>query len=120
MAALDPTEYERRFLAAVAETKTAGIWFSNAVPPYVRILRKFGQRPIPPHYAPMRQTLLAQFLYFTVAWGILMWFFVWQGNASVGSAMVGAVLAGVIFALGMAAYLSFSRKSNKLTKWDDL
>lgn len=120
MSSLDKQEYERRFLAAVAETKAAGIWFSNAVPPYVRILRKFGRRPVPPHYAPMHQTLVSQFLYFSIAWGLLMSLLALTGPVPIISIIIVAIFIGILFALIMTAYLSISRKINKLTKWDEL
>lgn len=121
MSTLDKDEYERRFLAAVAETKTAGIWFSNAVPPIIRLLRRIGFRPLPPHYIPFKTMLLRLCIYFAVAWGLLMGLFIWDAEKMPLSVLIGLSLgAGLLFGLCMALYYAYGRKAHKLTPWDDL
>ena len=58
---------------------------------------------------------------FAIAWGLMMWFFVWsrQGMSPL-AALVAAAVAGALFGLSMATYYAYGRRKYQLPEWRSL
>ncbi len=115
------SDYDRRFKAAECELEMAGIWPSNAVPPYTRFLRKLGLSPIPPHYKPLRSNFLGNTIFFALLIGLTSLSTV-GGSAGEPIAEFGAriVLMGLVLGLSMVIYYAISRRKYALSLWEDL
>ncbi|MDO6729431.1 DUF6404 family protein [Marinovum sp. 2_MG-2023] len=115
------TEYERRWTAAQAEMTSAGVWQSNATPPVILLLRRLGLRPRPPYYIGFWQLALVYGAFFSVFWGLLMWFLDWSARGmSVPAALLSSLVAGTLFGLILSTLTHRSRKRHGLRNWNDL
>ena len=114
------SDYQRRFDAAEIELDEAGIWPSNAVPPYVWFLRKLGYSPIPPHYKPFWQSLVGHTVWFTILLGLTSLSTVGPDDRSVPEFMARTGLIGVALGLCMVLYFAHSRWKYALSRWEDL
>lgn len=115
------SEYQRRFEAAEAELDAAGVWPSNAVPPYIRFVRKLGFKPVLPHYMPLWRTFLGQSTFF-----ILLMAFVslsslfGDSSKPVSDLLSNAVWIGLALGLSMTVYIYSVRRKYALSKWKEL
>lgn len=117
----DKDEYERRFLAAVLETKEAKIWFSNAIPPYVRVMRKFGLRPRPPHYVDLKTVFIRCSITFVSGWALVMSLFVWDfATTPLWYAAFFSLTMGLFCASFLTLYYRYGRETHELSAWEDL
>ncbi|WP_298969917.1 DUF6404 family protein [uncultured Roseobacter sp.] len=115
------SDYQRRFEAAEAELEQAGIWPSNAVPPYTRFLRRLGLRPVPPHYKPLWRSFLGQSVFFTLLMGFVS-FSTAAGpdGRSVTEFGIRTVLIGLALGSTMLIYFAYSQWKYALSRWEDL
>ncbi|MBL4812276.1 MAG: hypothetical protein JKX69_07970 [Rhodobacteraceae bacterium] len=113
--------YEDRLQKANDELARAGIWASNANPPYTKMLRQLGLKPRPPHYVSFWEIVIVQGILFGVLWGIIIWLSVWsvQGVAAIVS-IIAAFSAGALFGFCMALYYRYGRKRYGLRTWEAL
>ena len=112
-------EYERKFQAALDEMKAAGIWRGNAYPPGLRLLRSVGLKPRPAYYLPFIKVALPNAIFFSVVWGLIMWFWEWRGQGTPLSP-ISALLFGALSGLFMALWVARTKKRHKLSDWQSL
>ena len=112
--------FEERLAAAHQELESKGVWHANYNPPLLRLLRRLGLRLRPPHHERFLVNILALGLPIGAIWGVLMWFFGWQHEVSLGFALRQGLLFGLGVGLLMACWLWFRRKQLKLTPWEAL
>ncbi len=114
-------DYDRKFQAAIDEATHAGIWEINANPPLIRLLKKIGLNPKPPHYGSIWTTSLGLAIWFGSVWGTMMWFALWRtDDMPLTAALVSSLCAGTIFGVLMAIQYMWGRKKHNLSKWNDL
>lgn len=114
-------DYKRRFEAATTEVNEAGIWSANSIPLYVRMMRKLGFQPKPPHYRSFLSNLLGMGIFFALFWGVTMYFSTWRADEkSVAECFILALVAGMVFGGFMAVYYHRSAKRHSLTRWEAL
>jgi hypothetical protein len=115
------SSFDIRRSKAIALLKKTGIWKINYLPPAITLLWRMGVKVPPPHFAGFAITATMLGLYFGLAWGVIMWLFVWssQGMSS-SAALFKALSTGVLFGLAMAAYYAYGRKKHQLPSWDSL
>ena len=115
------SDYETRFDAALSELEVAGIWRSNAQPPYVWVMRSVDLHPRLPHYLPFWRAALGQGVFFGAFWGLIMYATTWgPQNLPMGVMFVSSVIAGMFFGLFMALYYKHCRRRYNLSDWEDL
>ena len=115
------SDYETRFDAALSELEVAGIWRSNAQPPYVWVMRSVGLHPRLPHYLPFWRAALGQGVFFGAFWGLIMYATTWgPQNLPMGVMLVSSVIAGMFFGLFLALYYKHCRRRYNLSEWEDL
>ncbi len=115
------SDYSRKYDAAQAEMAAAGIWPSNAEPPYIKALRARGFEVRPPHYQAWQMVLITQGPVFGVTWGFVMYVFLWMDQGlGIGVAILAGAAAGFLFAALMAAYYARGRQKLGLSDWDSL
>lgn len=115
------SDYQRRFKAAESELEKAGIWPSNAVPPYIWFLRKLGLKPLPPHYRPLWRSFLGQSTFYTLLIGPVS-FSIVGGPAERSLTEFGfrTVLLGLVLGFSMVIYYAVGRRKYALSRWADL
>lgn len=113
--------FEKRRDAAVKELKDSAIWRSNAMPPLLLALWRFGVKARPPHYNSFIKNAGVLGLWFAIVWGLLMWVIEWGSSGyPVTVAIVIAIMAGILFGVLMGVYYKWSARRNRLSKWEDL
>lgn len=113
--------YEEKCDFAVKELEAANIWKSNYNPPILRLLRGLGFKVPFPHYNSFLNNALSTGIYFGCAWGLVMYFFVWNTqNMSLIAMLSTATFAGVFFGIAMASYYRYGFKKHKLTPWHEI
>lgn len=114
-------EYEKKFQAAENELRKTGIWRSNAIPPYVRLERRLGFKPRPPHYLSFGRAAINMGVWFAFSWGTLMYLLLWRHqDMPIWMVLVIASFGGLMSGIFMASYYEFGRRAHKLSKWADL
>ena len=114
-------EYERKFQAALDEMKAAGIGRGNAYPPGLRLLRSIGLKPRPAYYLPFIKVALPNAIYFSMVFGLIMWFWEWRGQGTPLSLVVTAALVGgASYGLVKALWDARTKKRHKLSDWQSL
>jgi hypothetical protein len=113
--------FQDKLEAAQKELNETNIWKSNHNPPISVLLRKFGFNIRPFHYCSFISNFLNASLWFSVVWGLIMWFSTWQSNdMSVQVALITSLSAGLLFGIIMAVYYKHSAKKNNLSGWHKL
>ncbi len=108
-------EYERKIQAALDEMKAAGIGRSNAYPPGLRLSRSVGLKPRPAYYLPFIKVALPSAIFFSVSYGLMMWFWEWRDQGSpLSLAVIAALLGGALSGLFMALWVARIKKRHKL------
>jgi hypothetical protein len=114
------SEYERKFQAAMGELIQAGVWRLNANPPYVRLMRKLGFKPRPPHYVPFSRVAISEGIWMACAFGLVSWLLDWHPDLHLNIAVVISVMVGAFFGIFMAFDYYATRKKYKLNNWQSL
>src|SRR5437867_3917295 len=96
-----------------------GVGKNTAGPPFYRLLWRFGFDVTPPPFASFWSITLQMGVFFGVAWGIVMWFWIWRQSLPLVFAILVSAVAGFCFGLAMAAY--HRRRFGKLglPRWED-
>lgn len=112
--------YERRLHAAHRELASKGVKELNYNPPLIWLLRKAGLNIRPPHYERFMVNLLVMALPMGIIWGLLMWFFGWEHEVSLGFALRQISIFAIGVSLLMAIVFQVRRWQLKLTPWENL
>lgn len=112
--------FEHRLFAAHRELADKGVSELNYNPPIIRLLRRFGWQLKPPHHERFLVNVLALGLPMGVIWGLLMWFFGWEHEVSLGVALRQTSFFAIGLGLLMAIVFQVRRKQLKLTPWEAL
>ena len=97
-----------------------GIKKYTAAPPLYRLLWRLGFDVAPPLFASFWLITLQMGVFFAVGWGVVMWFWVWQGQGLPPIfAIIASAGAGVCFGLAMAAYYRWRWRKLGLPRWED-
>jgi hypothetical protein len=97
-----------------------GISKSSYAPPFYRLLWRLGIKAVPPIFYSFKRVWITQALFFAVAWGILMYFFIWQKeNMSILNMVVSSCSGGLVFGLIMAFFIRKQSKKIGCPSWDD-
>jgi hypothetical protein len=115
-----PSHYEPRYQAALRAADAAGLSRVIAEPPHLRLLRRMGLQPRPPHFAAFSTNFMAHGLPFALIWGVIMWLLVWGGTVPPATAAVAALLAGIAFGLVVAFLYRGTAERKGLPRWEDL
>ena len=109
--------YEERLRLAKDELRKSRIWKFNYEPPLLIILEKFGLKTRPPHYQSFLYNFLSNGVYFGVAWGILMYIFLWRHlDYRWETAVAASSLAGILFGFFMGFVLQIELLNTQLIK----
>ena len=94
---------------------------SFANPPIDRIVRRLGFELEPVIFWPFKRTVIVLGTYFSLAWGLFMYFILWRNQAgmSVKICLIASISAGVLWAVSMALTYSYKRRKLGLTTWRD-
>lgn len=113
--------YPQQLETALSHLAATGIMKSNYAPPLFRILWRMGVYARPPHFASFASNFLLTGAWFGIAWGAIMWLFVWSGTGKTPLvAAVTALAAGVLFGLCMASYYRYGARKHKLPEWSQI
>ncbi|WP_349921700.1 DUF6404 family protein [Aeromonas veronii] len=112
--------FEHRLFAAHKELASKGIKELNYNPPLIWLLRKAGINIRPPYYEHFMVNLLTMGLPTGIIWGLLMWFFGWEHEVSLGYALRQTSFFAIGVGLLMAIVFWVRRKQLKLTPWKAL
>lgn len=86
-----------------------------------RLLWKAGLTFIPPCFARFSSNVLIFGLFYSLLWGVVMWFMFWQRQEmGIVVAVLTALLAGALFGLFMALLYRWYRKRHALPHWHQL
>lgn len=106
--------------AALKLLEKTGIMRSNYAPPYLRLLWRMGFDVPPPHFAKFWQNALFSGCFYAIAWGTLMYFFVWSKTAMSVTAMLNSAgIAGILFGLALASYYAHGKRKHGLPSWQE-
>jgi len=107
--------------AAINELKESNIRPLNYTSPIHILFWKLGFKIRPAHYNSYLRNATFIGLWFSVVWGLLMWFFEWRSmSISIPVAVGFSVFAGALFGIILATYYKWSARKHNLSKWDDL
>lgn len=113
--------FHDRQKAAIKELKESSIRPLNYTSPIQSLLGRFGIKIRPAHYNSFLRNATFMGLWFSVSWGLLMWFLEWRAmSISIPNAVGLSAFAGVLFGIGMATYYKWSAQKHGLSKWEDL
>lgn len=114
----DQREFKRQ--AALKLLEKTGIMRSNYAPPYLRLLWRMGFDVAPPHFSPFWQNALFTGVFYSVGWGLLMYFFVWSKVVIPPLLMLNSsLIAGFLFGLTLACYYAYGKRKHGLPSWQD-
>ncbi|MGY3942555.1 DUF6404 family protein [Aeromonas tecta] len=112
--------FEHRLFAAHQELASKGVKVINYDPPISRLLRRAGWQLRPPHYERFMINLITMGLPIGIIWGLLMWFFGWEHEVSLGYALRQTGVFAIGVGLLMAIAFQIRRRQLKLTPWEAL
>jgi Family of unknown function (DUF6404) len=113
--------YEEKCNIAIREIETAKLWKSNYNPLLVKVFEMLGFKVIPPYYNSFFNNALITGIDFSLCWGIFMYILAWNTQNMQATVILSVVLfTGIIFALAMASYYTYSFKKYKLTPWHEI
>lgn len=114
-------DFEEQRQRALDLLKRMGYPRGRADPPSTLVLRALGinVRPLP--FEPFWRTVLWNAAWFTLFWGLAMWFWRWRDEGMVvAAAVIVSLLTGLFFGVSMACYTAYSRKKYGLPSWESL
>jgi hypothetical protein len=98
-------DYRQRMLAIADELRAQRVGPYTSAPPVYRLAWMLGFHVRPPLYQSFTSLALGMGIWFSVVWGLLMWFLFWRAEGgSISRTLVGSLFAGVLFGLAMASY----------------
>lgn len=110
--------FERKKKRALAIMESKKMWRSNYAPPLLRALWKLGLKIPPLPFASFWQVMGFGF---GLVWGLVMWFFVWQGmGVQPSSAIFRSIFGGILCGVMTAAFHWWRKKANNLPDWKNL
>lgn len=113
--------FERKKKRAFAIMESKNMWRSNYAPPLLRALWKLGLQIPPLPFASFWQVTFMMGFGFGLVWGLVMWFFIWQGMGVQPSwAIFRSLSGGILFGVMMAAFHWWRKKANNLPDWKNL
>jgi hypothetical protein len=110
--------FEEKLAGALRLLASTDILRSGYAPPFHRLLWKLGAKAPPPHF----QSFTANFVRAGVSFGVVGWFIFWSQSrqgTSPCAVFAAALLAGVFFGLGMAAYYRYGARKHRIPLWRD-
>lgn len=117
MKTIGAKEKQRAALALLAKT---GILKSNYAPPYLLLCWRLGLDIPPPHFAGFWQNTVFSGGFYSIAWGLFMYWLVWSKNGLPLTAMLSSSLvAGILFGLALASYFAYGKRKHGLPAWRD-
>jgi|SRR5215210_2188925 len=115
------TPHRQKVDRLIVELGQQGVSPYASAPPLFRLLWRLGLNVPPPFFLGFLPLTLLTGTFFGVLWGVVMWFWVWQGEGLAASlAVPTSVFAGLLFGLGMAWLVR--REAARLglpTSWED-
>ena len=100
---------------------SAGVWRTNDMPLYLRMVRKIGFEPRPPYYESFAKVVVLFGTYFAVSWGLAMNLVIWRDQAiPLPIQLIGPALASLLFGFWTALWYRYVRRKRSLSSWDDL
>ena len=113
-------DFEARKQKALAIMASRKMWKSNYAPLLIRLLWRLGINIPPLPFAPFWQVFVVMTGYFSLGYGLWMYWTVWraQGMPLLFACEI-SLIAGVLFGLTMALFHLWRRKVNKLPDWKD-
>lgn len=113
--------FERKKKRAFAIMESKNMWRSNYAPPLLRALWKLGLKIPPLPFASFWQVTFMMGFGFGLVWGLVMWFFIWQGmDVQPSWAIFRSLSGGILFGVMMAAFHWWRKKANNLPDWKNL
>lgn len=113
--------FERKKERALSIMESKNMWRSNYAPPLLRGLWKLGLKIPPLPFASFWQITITMGFGFGLVWGLVMWFFTWQGMGVQPSwAIFRSVSCGILFGVVMASFHGWRKKANGLPEWKNL
>jgi len=113
--------FQTRRNQSLAILKSTGMWRCNYEPPYLRALWRMGFEVPPPHFVPFSRMVVYAMLWFSSAWGTIMWLLLWSKQGMPGVSAVGISCGtGLFFGLSMATYFAYGRRKYRLPQWVSL
>ena len=118
--------FEEKLAAAFTLLESTGIRRGNYAPPLYRSLWRFGVKLPPPHFNNFGTNFVVMGTFFSIGLGLFMWLLTWMTPPmppDVTSGVCGvfgtALLAGVLFGLGMAGYYRYGARKHQIPLWRD-
>ncbi|WP_409307002.1 DUF6404 family protein [Pectobacterium sp. B1J-3] len=113
--------FERKKERVLSIMESKNMWRSNYAPPLLRGLWKLGLKIPPLPFASFWQITITMGFGFGLVWGLVMWFFTWQGmGVQPFWAVFRSLSCGILFGVVMAAFHGWRKKANDLPDWKNL
>lgn len=112
--------YEEKIEKFRSDLKERSLLKSNYLPPLWWLLVRVGFKAPPPVFWTKKVIFWTYTSWFTIFWGLGMWFFSWQDDGMPWwGAAIAAVLAGVMFGYWMTWWTKRTTKLNTFGAWRD-
>ncbi len=114
-------QFERRKQKAIALMDSRKMWRSNYAPPLLRGLWKLGLKIPPTPFMSFRHVLVLMSVWYSVVWGLVMYFCTWRAQeCHLLSPVFTVSVLGLFFGFFMALFHLWRKKVNGLPDWSEL